>query len=656
MVPYMHDVAPAVLISTDASDGGSSTTQVLPLPVLSPIDAQGIYPDIGTDVAGLQRALERQVLGWEDALAVVRFLQASQKHDRQQARLTASDPALLLHNAQIMAARDPIFATRTSPMRQLLSESCGGSELSSALWRLTTPARGHLYEQGTVVNGRLADMPSRRHGSEQHHERVHLVTGSFRERSTQMRPHIEAALAAGGSVALIVSSDSLASLYNTLLAEQWNIPVIRWPTSPVRKFQGPRSPAVWLSTRQFSAVSLPDTVLSVVDLGIPGEWPFYWQRFSLRSLVSIVGDLCTTRSIPCFVSVSTPTLSVLDACGIPLDSMPPAPASPQPVTFLVRKFEKPPAERLVRSGILLEPTLRLLRHTYDEGLNSALLLNIRGLATLIECAECGYTATCPECGETLTLGADRSTLFCKQCGHSEASPDVCPNCHGSQLRSRGYGLDRLARELSRTFPVSTIMPMDSVGTSAPSTVGTPSLFLGTYADVQQIPSLQPHLIVFPDVSVGLRHPVFDNIEQLAAVVRGAALEASSGTVVVQLDRRTIDLRSALDTAPLTTFLETEQTQRHELMMPPFARQFVVRLPAGSTKPDVEGITRALDASLAVEGVTPRGLHAEVLALSPKARVVSLEFRADARQAALGLRVGRALTHNRFFQNASIRVY
>lgn len=656
MVPYMHDVAPALLVSTDASSEGPATAEVVPLPVLSPIDADGIYPAIGPDVTGLQRALERQILGWEDALAVVRFLQASQKHDRQQTRLSAPDPTLLLHNVQTMAGRDPIFGAKTSPLRQLLSEKCGEGQLSSALWKLSTPARGHLYEQGAVVNGRLADTPRGCHDPEQHHERAQLFVGSFRERAAQMRPRVEAALAAGGSVALIVSSDSLAALYATLLIEQWGVPVIRWPTSPVRKFQGIRSPAVWVSTRQFSTVLLPDTALSVVDLGIPGEWPFYWQRFSLRSLVSIVADLCTTRSIPCLVGVSTPTLSILEACGIPLDSMPQPSASPQPVTFLVRRPESPPAQHATRSGILLEPTLRMLRRTYDEGLNSALLLNIRGLATLIECAECGYTATCPECGETLTLGSDRSTLFCKQCGHSEPPPDTCPNCHGSQLRSRGYGLDRLARELLRTFPASTIIPMDSVGTSAVSTADAPSLFLGTYADVQQIPSLQPHLIVFPDVSVGLRHPVFDNIEQLAAVIRGAALEAASGTVLVQLDRRTIDLRSALDTAPLTTFLETEQAQRRELMMPPFARQFVVRLPAGSTKPDVEGITRWLETALAAEGVTARGLHAEVLAQSPKARLVSVEFRADACQAALGLRVGRALTHSRLFQNASIRVY
>lgn len=654
LVPFMHDVAPALLVSTELSDERPSAADVLPLPVLSPLRAGGVYPDMGTGVVGLRRALERQILGWEDALAVVRFLQAAQKHDRRQARLTAPNPTLLLHNSQIVAARDAVFAARTSGMRELLSGDCSDTQFGSSLWRMATPARGHLYAQGVVVNSRLADMSCEQHRPLEAERRVDLLAGSFSERAARIRPAVEAAVAGGGSVALIVSSDALATLYANLLANDWNVPVIRWPTSPVRKLQGVRAPAVWLSTRQFSAASLPETVLSVVDLGVPGEWPFFWQRFSLRSLVSIVVDLCGARSIPCLVGVSAPTLSVLDVCGVPLESMPQSSSPPLPVTFVLRKSDSTLPRQPGPTGILLEPTLRMLRQTYDAGSSSALLLNIRGLATLIECAECGYTATCPECGETLTLSADRSVLFCKQCGHSEQAPDTCPNCHGSQLRSRGCGLDRLARELRRTFPTSAIISMDDTETGAGANV--PSLFLGTYADVQQIASLQPHLVVFPDVSVGLRHPVFDNIEQLVAVVRGAASEATQGTVVVQLDRRTMDLRDALGSTPFRTFLEMEQAQRHELMMPPFARQFVMRVTIGSAVPDVDGMMKLVDTALVAEGITARGLHADILSVAPRTRVVSIEFRADAREAALGLRVGHALTHTRPFQNAGIRIY
>ena len=660
LVPFMHNVAPALLVSTSGREGPWSETGGLPLPALSVCSAPGIYPALELDMVALQHSLERQVLGWEDALAIVRFLQASQPHDRSKARLTASDPALLLHNLQVMAARDPSFSTKTAPVRQLLSDTEATTHLQTALWKLSTPARRKLYEQGFVVDSGLADTEPRVSYARGDHSDPQLIVGSFVDRATRFRPAIEAAIAGGGSVAMIVSSDVLASLYEGLLSRDWNIPVVRWPSVGARRFRGDRRSTVWLSTRQFSSLILPEITLVIVDLGIPGEWPFFWQRFSLRSLLSVAADMSKAHGIPCLVGVSAPTLSVLDACGVPTDSAlgseveNPAHVS---ATFVLRSQNPVSEKRTGPSGVLLAPTMRLLRQTYDQGKDSVLLLNIRGFATLIECAECGYTATCPDCGATLTLGSDRKRLFCKQCGHSEVPPDVCPNCHGTQLRSRGYGLDRLARELQRTFPASAVQLMTPTDEATVAQNTGPSLFLGTYADVQRIAVLKPELVVFPDVSVGLRHPVFDNIEQLAVVVRGAVAETAPGTVLIQLDRRSTGLRGVLDgTETMAAFLENEREQRRELLMPPFARQFVVRISSRGASPDVDAITRDLGNALAAEGVDFRGLHADLLTVSARARVLSLEFRADSLQAALGLRVGIALAHNRHFQNAAIRVY
>jgi hypothetical protein len=559
-----------------------------------------------------------------------------------------------------MAARDPSFSAKTAPVRQLLTDSEATAHLQSALWKLSTPARRKLYEQGFVVDRGLADTEPRVSRTRGDHGDPQLIVGSFVDRVVRFRPAIEAAIADGGSVALIFSSDVLASLYEELLSRDWSIPVVRWPSVGARRFHGDRHSTVWLSTRQFSSLILPEIALVAVDLGIPGEWPFFWQRFSLRSLLSVAADMSKAHGIPCLVGVSAPTLSVLDACGVLTDSAlgseveNPAHKS---AAFVLRSQNAASEKQAGPSGVLLAPTMHLLRQTYDQSKNSMLLLNIRGFATLIECAECGYTATCPDCGATLTLGGDRKRLFCKQCGHSEAPPDLCPNCQGTQLRSRGYGLDRLARELQRTFPVSAVQLMTPSDETVIAQNTGPSLFLGTYADVQRIAVLKPELVVFPDVSVGLRHPVFDNIEQLVVVVRGAVAETAPRTVLIQLDRRSTGLRGVLDgSETMAAFLENEREQRRELLMPPFARQFVVRVSLRGTSPDVDTITRALENALAAERVDFRGLHADLLTVSARARVLSLEFRADSLQAALGLRVGTALAHNRHFQNAAIRVY
>ena len=663
LVPFVHQVAPALLVAMPETgpSGHDGEPESPVLPVLGFCDAPGIYPDFGASVALVSRTLERQMLGWDDALGIVRFLQSSQRHAAQKTRLSVSNSQALLQNLQFMAGQDSSFAEHTKAIRNLLIELESGAPLAKLLRGLSVTARRLLFDEGFVVERTLAEgtTAGTSNGHEVTDHRQEVVTGSFQERLEQIRPAIRRALAQGDSVALMVSSEVLAGLYQSALADEPDVQVIRWPTSSKKALGSSRFATVWLSTRQFSASMLPEIGLVVVDLGIPGEWPFFWQRFSLRSLVAIAHDMSRIHGIPCIIAMSVPTLAVLDASGTSLDALTPRAgattgASP---AFMIRTQmaagKVPPGP----SHIVLDQTLGLLRHTADLGHSSMLLLNIRGLATIVECVECGYTATCPVCGTTLTLNADRTRLFCKQCGYSEPSPDVCPNCHGTQLRSRGYGLDRLARELQHTFPAAWIQMMKSDETVAATPQNGPKLYLGTYADVQHIAALKPDLVVFPDISVGLRHPVFDNVEQLVAVVRGAALEAAPGTVIVQLDRRSLGLRSILDGhEPMASFLESEAKERQELLMPPFARQFAIRIPSTRSMPDRTAIARTTIDALLAEGVQPLGLHVELLAVSPRAKVVSIEFRADDATAALELRVGAALTHSKLFQNATIRVY
>lgn len=652
LVPFHHDIAPGLLVDTEPGTSAAGPF----LPALARLEAPGIYADLDGTVADLRQSIERQFVPWDDALAVVRFLNENQRHNRQRARLTVRDPAALLHNIQAVAGSDCAFARSTTSLRLLLLDDCTPCQLPASLWKIPTRDRSRLYRQGVIVDAACAADPSANFVALEASATPELVVGSFVQRLDRVRLLMDSAVAGNGSVALITSSESLTIAYEAAMKE-WRVPVFRWPPVQRRKSAANRAPGIWLSTRLFSAAILPEISLVVLDLGVPGEGPFYWQHFSQRSLVQLVCELSAKRMIPCAVCVSVPTLTVLDACGKTPDALSIARESARQTTrYEIRKADGTVSGIRQPSRILLEQTTRLLRETYDKTLDSLLLLNIRGLATLIECAECGYTATCPVCGNTLTLGAERSCLFCKQCGHSEPSPDVCPNCHGAQLRSRGYGLDRLKYELGRTFPLSAITPVDIVAIDRLHPTATPHVYLGTYADVQIIPLLRPHLVVFPDVSVGLHHPVFDNLEQLFAVIRGAESETVPGTVVVQLDRRTMALRQILETQPLREFLMRESAQREGLSMPPFSRQFSIQFPVRSTTPDSEQLRAQLVEALDAEAVSPQGLRVEMLRMAHESQMASAEFRVDRAIAAPERRVERALSHISLFRNAVIRIY
>lgn len=653
LVPLLHNVSPALLVTTSAAP---ADVPGIPEPVLGICSAPGIYPPMQDHIGALRLLLEEEVLGWDDALAVVRFLQSSQAHARNRpARLAVGDPAGLLHQLQVVSARDAAFSASTSGARELLSLLAEGDDLNHALWRLDPVSRRNLYAQGVVVDAALADVKdaSRTPPCNSWEPPMFLVD-SFDGRAASVLPCMRQVLGAGGSVAVVTSADPLTDLYESRLRTEWNLPVVRWPAAPPRTFKGDPLSTIWLSTRQFSSALLPQVRLVVVDLGVPGEWPFFWQRFSQGTLVRLVEAFCQVRGAACQVGASVPTLSVLDATGnLPLISAASAIsrdrlASP---VFIVRSSSGG-SRTEPRTGIVLPETMKLLRHTFELHLPSVLLLNLRGYATLIECTECGYTATCPDCGSTLTLNSDRTQLFCKQCGHTEQAPDICPNCGGSALRARGYGLDKLQRELGRTFPASALQ------LAGGPAVSQSLIYLGTYADVQTIAGLRPALVVFPDIGVGLRHPVFDNVEQLATVVLGAVVEAAPGSVVVQLDRRSLGLRSHLESLDaFEGFLASERAQRQALAMPPYSRQFVVQVPLPPRRSsDVTALTAELGSALEAEGLEPLGLHADLLHGPGSRATVSLEFRVGRDHPTPGTSVSKALAHSRLFRTALVRVY
>lgn len=652
LVPLLHNVSPALLVTTSAAP---ADVPGIPEPVLGMCSAPGIYPPLQDQVEALRRLLEEEVLGWDDALAAVRFLQSSQAHARNRpARLAVSDASSLLHQLQVVSARDSVFSASTSEARELLSLLTEGEDLGHALWRLDPATRRNLYAQGLVVDAALAEAEGTSCASNTSCDSTVFLVDSFERRAASFLPSVRQVLEEGCSVAVITSADPLTDLYESQLRGEWNLPVVRWPATPARRFKGNPLSTVWLSTRQFSSVLLPQVRLVVVDLGVPGEWPFFWQRFSQRTLVGLVQAFCQARGVPCRIGASIPTLSLLDATGNLRPTSGKAVVTPDRSASPVFVVRSSPGGSSVepRPGIVLPETMKLLRHTFEQHLPSLVLLNLRGYATLIECAECGYTATCPDCGATLTLNNDRTALFCKQCGHTEQAPDVCPNCGGPTLRARGYGLDRLERELGRTFPVSAIQ------LAGASTASQPLIHLGTYADVQRVAELRPALVVFPDISIGLRHPVFDNVEQLAAVVLGAVVESAPGSVVVQLDRRSLGLRSHLESLDaFSDFLESERTQRRALAMPPYSRQFVVQVPLPPRRSsDIGALTAELGRALAAQNLEVQGLHGDLLHGAGGHATASLEFRVGRDHASPGTLVSKALAHSRLFRTALVRVY
>jgi primosomal protein N' (replication factor Y) len=89
----------------------------------------------------------------------------------------------------------------------------------------------------------------------------------------------------------------------------------------------------------------------------------------------------------------------------------------------------------------------------------ALLLNRRGLANLVFCRTCGYSAECPNCDVSLILHA-RHHLVCHYCDYHEMYKVKCPDCNEGELSPMGLGTEKVEEDLKLLFPEARLARAD----------------------------------------------------------------------------------------------------------------------------------------------------------------------------------------------------
>jgi len=98
----------------------------------------------------------------------------------------------------------------------------------------------------------------------------------------------------------------------------------------------------------------------------------------------------------------------------------------------------------------------------EAGQQSLVLLNRRGLATAVFCRQCGGTIECPNCSVSLIVHTDRlrHRAQCHYCNYGMLVPKACPACKGPYLERRGFGTEKVAREIEIGWPSAKVARLD----------------------------------------------------------------------------------------------------------------------------------------------------------------------------------------------------
>ena len=116
--------------------------------------------------------------------------------------------------------------------------------------------------------------------------------------------------------------------------------------------------------------------------------------------------------------------------------------------------------RKMMAGPFSPLLLLRVREALERGEQAILFQNRRGFAPMIECHQCGWVLTCQHCDVKLTLHRQLNQLTCHYCGAVYQVPAQCPCCGGTDLRTHGYGTEKIEEQVREAFPDARISRMD----------------------------------------------------------------------------------------------------------------------------------------------------------------------------------------------------
>ena len=116
--------------------------------------------------------------------------------------------------------------------------------------------------------------------------------------------------------------------------------------------------------------------------------------------------------------------------------------------------------RKMMAGPFSPLLLTRVREALEHGEQAILFQNRRGFAPMIECRQCGWVPRCQHCDVSLTLHRQMQQLTCHYCGFTYRVPTECPCCGSTDLRTRGYGTEKIEEQVREVFPEARIARMD----------------------------------------------------------------------------------------------------------------------------------------------------------------------------------------------------
>ena len=336
-----------------------------------------------------------------------------------------------------------------------------------------------------------------------------------------------------------------------------------------------------------SSVFLPFQNLGLIIIDEEHETSFKQQdpapRYHARSVAVMLAKMYNAKTL---LGTATPSMeSYYNACQgkyglVELTTRFKDIALPKIEIIDVKDLRR----RKIMKGIFSQPLVDAVQQAIDEGKQAILFQNRRGFAPMLECKECGWVPKCKNCDVSLTIHKNMNHLSCHYCGFTYLIPSSCPKCGCTELRSKGYGTEKIEELVSQTFQGARISRMDLDTTRTKNAYeriindfsqGRTNILIGTQMVTKGLDFDKVKVVGIIDADSILNYPDFRSYEyafmMMGQVAGRAGRKGEQGRVILQTKNADMPIISQIANNDFKTFYNDTLEERMMFKYPPFYR-------------------------------------------------------------------------------------
>lgn len=234
--------------------------------------------------------------------------------------------------------------------------------------------------------------------------------------------------------------------------------------------------------------------------------------------------------------------------------------------------------------------LTRVREALERGEQAILFQNRRGFAPMIECRQCGWVPRCQHCDVSLTLHRQLNQLTCHYCGFTYRVPTECPCCGSTDLRTKGYGTEKIEEQVREVFPEARVARMDLDTTRTRNayeriitdfSAGRTNILIGTQMISKGLDFDKVSVVGILNADTMLNYPDFRAYEHafmmMSQVSGRAGRKGKRGLVILQTKNKDLPVIQQVVRNDYTSLYKDMTVERQAFRYPPYTHLIYVFL-------------------------------------------------------------------------------